>query len=67
MESFGAKATAASDYSQITVSNGRRYRALDYAIEPDASAASYFFAIAAITGGRVTVEGLSRKSLQGRR
>ncbi|HUT11624.1 MAG TPA: 3-phosphoshikimate 1-carboxyvinyltransferase, partial [Thermoguttaceae bacterium] len=31
----------------------------------DASAASYFFAAAAITGGVVTVEGLSRNSLQG--
>ncbi|HUG92543.1 MAG TPA: 3-phosphoshikimate 1-carboxyvinyltransferase [Planctomycetaceae bacterium] len=41
------------------------YRACDYAIEPDASAASYFFAAAAITGGEVTVEGLSRDSLQG--
>lgn len=37
----------------------------DYAIEPDASAASYFWAAAAITGGRVTVTGLTRKSLQG--
>ena len=36
-----------------------------YAIEPDASAASYFFAAAAVTGGEVTVEGLSRDSLQG--
>jgi 3-phosphoshikimate 1-carboxyvinyltransferase len=36
-----------------------------YAIEPDASAASYFWAAAAITGGRVTVLGLTRKSLQG--
>lgn len=36
-----------------------------YLIEPDASAASYFFAAAAITGGRVTVAGLSRRSLQG--
>jgi 3-phosphoshikimate 1-carboxyvinyltransferase len=36
-----------------------------YAIEPDASAASYFWAAAAITGGRVTVSGLTRKSLQG--
>ncbi len=36
-----------------------------YAIEPDASSASYFWAIAAITGGRVTVNGLTRKSLQG--
>jgi 3-phosphoshikimate 1-carboxyvinyltransferase len=36
-----------------------------YAIEPDASAASYFWAAAAISGGRVTVSGLTRKSLQG--
>src|SRR5262245_58108631 len=38
---------------------------VDYEIEPDASAASYFWAAAAITGGRVTVAGLNRKSLQG--
>ena len=36
-----------------------------YGIEPDASSASYFWAIAAITGGRVMVKGLTRKSLQG--
>jgi 3-phosphoshikimate 1-carboxyvinyltransferase len=42
-----------------------RYRGRPYAIEPDASAASYFFALAAITGGTVTVEGLGARSLQG--
>ena len=36
-----------------------------FAIEPDASAASYFFALAAITGGTITVEGLGGSSLQG--
>ncbi len=36
-----------------------------YEIEPDASAASYFFAVAALTGGRVTVEGLGPGSRQG--
>jgi 3-phosphoshikimate 1-carboxyvinyltransferase len=41
------------------------YLATDFAIEPDASAASYFFAAAAISGGRVTVEGLGRDSIQG--
>ncbi len=41
------------------------YRHREYAVEPDASAASYFFAAAAVTGGRVTVHGLSRGSLQG--
>ena len=36
-----------------------------YRVEPDASAASYFYAAAAITGGRVAVRGLSENSLQG--
>jgi 3-phosphoshikimate 1-carboxyvinyltransferase len=42
-----------------------RYEGTSYEIEPDASAASYFFAVAAITGGEVTVQGLSRDALQG--
>lgn len=41
------------------------YRPTEYAIEPDASAASYFLAAAAITGGRITVDGLGAASLQG--
>jgi 3-phosphoshikimate 1-carboxyvinyltransferase len=41
------------------------YRATHYAIEPDASAASYAFAAAAIVGGRVTVAGLGARTLQG--
>jgi 3-phosphoshikimate 1-carboxyvinyltransferase len=36
-----------------------------YAIEPDASSASYFFAAAAVTGGQVTIPNLSRTALQG--
>jgi 3-phosphoshikimate 1-carboxyvinyltransferase len=41
------------------------YRPADLAIEPDASAAAYFFAAAAISGGRVSVEGLGAGSIQG--
>jgi len=41
------------------------YRGTQYDIEPDASAASYMFAAAAVTGGEVTVEGLSQYALQG--
>jgi 3-phosphoshikimate 1-carboxyvinyltransferase len=41
------------------------YDARSWQIEPDASAASYFFAAAAITRGEVTVAGLSSSSLQG--
>jgi len=40
-------------------------RNIPYPIEPDASSASYFFAAAAITGGRVTVRGTSHSMLQG--
>lgn len=43
----------------------QKYRATQYDIEPDASAASYFFGLAAITGGSITVEGLSNYALQG--
>ncbi len=41
------------------------YKGRTYAIEPDASAASYFFALAAISGGTITVEGLGSNSIQG--
>jgi 3-phosphoshikimate 1-carboxyvinyltransferase len=64
MRSFGAATTAADDFATIRVA-AQGYRGADYAIEPDASAASYFWAAAAVTGGQVTVEGLSRDSLQG--
>jgi 3-phosphoshikimate 1-carboxyvinyltransferase len=41
------------------------YRGRHFEIEPDASAASYFFAAAALCGGRVRVPGLSATSAQG--
>jgi 3-phosphoshikimate 1-carboxyvinyltransferase len=64
MASFGV-ALDCSEASRFVVRAPRRYHGRSYAIEPDASAASYFFAAAAITQGEVTVEGLSRDSLQG--
>jgi 3-phosphoshikimate 1-carboxyvinyltransferase len=41
------------------------YRAREYEVEPDASAASYFMAAAAVTGGRVRIPGLGAGSPQG--
>jgi 3-phosphoshikimate 1-carboxyvinyltransferase len=41
------------------------YEATTYAVEPDASTASYFLAAAAIVGGRVTVPGLGSGTGQG--
>jgi 3-phosphoshikimate 1-carboxyvinyltransferase len=37
----------------------------DYQVEPDASAASYFWGAAAVTGGEITVRDLKKASLQG--
>jgi 3-phosphoshikimate 1-carboxyvinyltransferase len=50
---------------QFRVPAGQCYRGRSYPIEADATAASYFFAAAAITGGELTVEGLGTSSMQG--
>jgi 3-phosphoshikimate 1-carboxyvinyltransferase len=63
MRHFGARVTRGESGRLQIAATG--YHGADYDIEPDASAASYFFAAAAITGGTVTVLGLGRNSLQG--
>ncbi|MFT5204626.1 MAG: 3-phosphoshikimate 1-carboxyvinyltransferase [Candidatus Aldehydirespiratoraceae bacterium] len=63
MRSFGAQVSD-DDGTAWTVGGGYSSPGT-YVIEPDASAASYFLAAAAITGGRVRIEGLGTESLQG--
>ena len=65
MKSFGVDVETAEGLQRFQIAAPQRYRACEYAIEPDASAASYFWAAAAICGGEVTVEGLTADSLQG--
>ncbi|MFH1419008.1 MAG: 3-phosphoshikimate 1-carboxyvinyltransferase [Planctomycetota bacterium] len=64
MEAFGVSAV---EYGmrKFIVPGMQTYSAANYAVEPDASTASYFFAAAAITGGRITVDGLGSESIQG--
>ncbi len=62
MEAFGVEIRRGEGTFRVAA---QRYQPRTYAVEPDASSASYFFAAAAITGGRVAVPGLSRDSLQG--
>ncbi|MDF2530378.1 MAG: aroA, partial [Gammaproteobacteria bacterium] len=52
------------DNKTLAVPQGT-YQARQYQIEPDASTASYFFAMAAITGGKMHVPNLSKDSKQG--
>lgn len=64
MHAFGCEAQQISA-NEYQIAAPCTYQGCEYSIEPDASAASYFFAAAAITGGRTRVEGLSRQALQG--
>ena len=66
MRDFGAQ-VAREGERRFVMSAQKGYEGRTYRIEPDASAASYFFAAAAITGGRVRVKGLGTRSLQGDR
>ncbi|MDQ1272256.1 MAG: 3-phosphoshikimate 1-carboxyvinyltransferase [Planctomycetota bacterium] len=54
-----------NNYKTFFVKSGQRYKATSYEVEGDASAASYFFAAAAITSGKVRVVGIGSDSLQG--
>ncbi len=64
MNDFGATVRN-DDYQRFQIPGGQSYSARSYAIEPDASAASYFFALAAATGGTVRVMNLGDGSVQG--
>lgn len=65
MHDFGVTVTRDS-YTRFTV-RPQVYQGRDYAIEGDAMAAGYFWAIAAATGSRIKVTNLGSRSLQGDR
>lgn len=66
MEDFGVKVDR-PDRNTFIIETGQRYTPVEYVVEPDASSASYFFAVAALLGGSVTVQGLGAVSMQGDR
>jgi 3-phosphoshikimate 1-carboxyvinyltransferase len=66
MQAFGAGVTR-EGYTRFSVDNTRRYTGRTYTVEGDYSSSSYFFAIAAICGGRMTVKNLVPGSVQGDR
>ncbi len=53
------------DARTFRIPGGQTYRARAFRVEPDAMSASYFFAAAAVTGGRIRVGGLTPASCQG--
>jgi 3-phosphoshikimate 1-carboxyvinyltransferase len=64
MADFGVRVEAAPALNFFRIPQGR-YQGGTYTIEGDASGASYFWAAAAVTGGRVTVANVPVPSLQG--
>ena len=65
MAQFGVRVEQ-EGYERFRIPAPTLYRGGDHVVEADASTASYFFAAAAVTGGTVTVNNLSRRrSVQG--
>lgn len=64
MADFGVDVDVGSGFSHFRIPE-QLYEPRSIVIEPDASAASYFFAAAAITGGTVKINGLGTSSIQG--
>lgn len=64
MADFGIRVEAAPSLHFFRIPQGR-YAGREYQVEGDASGASYFWAAAAVTGGRVTVTNVPVPSLQG--
>ncbi len=64
MASFGVEMVN-DGYRRLSVPSGQRYAGREFAVEADASNASYFLAAAAVTGGTVTLDNLGTDSIQG--
>jgi 3-phosphoshikimate 1-carboxyvinyltransferase len=65
MREFGASLQV-DDHQRFVIPGQQRYQRIhQYFIEPDASAASYWWGLAAITNSSITVPSLARASLQG--
>lgn len=67
MESFGMKPDVVCDNGVVSyiLSGGRAYKSREYEIEPDVSAACYFYAMAEILGCRAQVKNVHLDSIQG--
>ncbi len=64
MKKFGVNAERLDDKT-YRVAGNQIYRAGNFAVEPDISNASYFWAAGAVTGNMVTVTDINQNSLQG--
>lgn len=65
MKDFGVNVIN-DNYAQYKIQNGQDYKNPNlYSVEPEATGASYFFSIAAVTRSKIKIPGLGPESLQG--
>lgn len=65
MEEFGVDVIGQLGEDIYQIRSGGRYKAREYQVEPDVSAACYFYGMAAVTGGSMTVRHVTPDSMQG--
>lgn len=65
MQEFGADVISQLGEDVYRIRAGGRYMPGEYQVEPDVSAACYFYAMAAVTGGSMTVRHVMPDSMQG--
>ena len=66
VKAFGGEILVSEDSRTYTILGRQELQSpLTYGIEPDASAASYFWAASAVTGGSVKIENINLNALQG--
>jgi 3-phosphoshikimate 1-carboxyvinyltransferase len=65
MEQFGVRVDTDGTEFRIPCAQNINFPEAEYQVEPDATAAGYFLALPAATGGEVSVPGLSSNLLQG--
>ena len=63
MKEFGVTVQFSGEEYQLDANSG--YEAKQYQIEPDVSAACYFWSMAALTNGCVTIKNIHKNSMQG--
>jgi len=64
MKKFGVNVFC-DEYRNFKINKNSKYFCDEFVIEPDASSASYFFAIAMLSGSRIKIKNISKDSLQG--
>lgn len=63
MEQFGCSVNHHD--TEYEIKGSQKYQSATYTVEPDVSAACYFYAAAALTGGKVKVKRVHASSMQG--